>query len=392
MARIKRPSPPQHIVSLDTNILWHKDKGHVVNPDFTQFWNAYSSIFPMKLIIPDVVKGELLFQQTTSALKLLDKANKQISDISRITDKAYSHRISSDRVRKEVEKRFESWVQSIKAEVYPTPVKNIDWDKIIDAAIWRNLPFTPDPDNPKNEKGFRDAMILETITCITKSQKAEANIAFICHDYVLRKAADNRLGSIEGFSTYDSIEAFSAFVELTRRNLTERFVKRILFRAREKFHNEKGKRCLLYADEFHIKLREEYKARIESPYELADAFSQNTSTLQQWCHVGAEQAWVTRPLFKDVEGENTYHWLSKVTYVRSYERDSNILPGFKDKRLMILSVDINWTASVRNDGRFFDCKIIEHKESSYSFNVPKQEELERYGIIENTEQKNPADS
>jgi len=94
MARIVRPSPPEHIVLVDTNILWHEEKKHVVNPDFESFWDKYSASFPMKLIIPDVVRGELLFQQSTSAAKLLEKANREIAAISEITEKKYSHRVT----------------------------------------------------------------------------------------------------------------------------------------------------------------------------------------------------------------------------------------------------------------------------------------------------------
>lgn len=103
MGKIKKPSPPEHIVIVDTNVLWHKDKGYVVSPDFDSFWDKHSDTFPMKLILPEVVKGELLFQQTTSALKLLEKANQEISDISRITERKYSHRVTHERIKKEVE-------------------------------------------------------------------------------------------------------------------------------------------------------------------------------------------------------------------------------------------------------------------------------------------------
>lgn len=397
MAKIKRPSPPEHIVLVDTNILWHEDKEHVVNPAFDEFWKSYSSNFPMKLIIPDVVKGELLFQQTTSVIKLLGKANSNIRDITKITGVEYSHRIQVDRVRKEVAKRFERWLQSKKAKIWSTPIKDIDWDRVINDALWRKLPFTPDPENPKNEKGFRDAMILETVHAICKYYSEEVNIAFICNDFTLREVADDRLGKIEGFSTYESLEDFVAFIELTKRNLTERFVKSILSRARDKFHNEKGQKCLIYSDDFIKKLREEFKSKIETPVDLVGAlslFSQIPGSTQKWNHISTEQVWVTRPLFKKVEEDNIYHWTSKITFVRQYERELGNLAdisGTKERRLLILSIDVHWQASVRNDGRFFRCTIVDYKESDYLFKVPTPEELERYGIQKKVEQTTPAD-
>jgi hypothetical protein len=233
-------------VIIDTNVLWHEDKAHVVNPDFDLFWEKYSSIFPMKLVIPEVVRGELLFQQTTSAFKSLEKANQEISLITQITNKTYSHRVTADRIRKEVEERFNNWITAKKAGITLTPVDKIDWKSIINASIWRELPFVADPKNSKNEKGFRDSMILETVSFVCRFYSADVNIAFICHDYALRTTAEKRLGKLESFSTYESLKDFESFIELTRKNLTERFVKSILFRAGEKFYNENDRECLIF--------------------------------------------------------------------------------------------------------------------------------------------------
>ena len=390
-----RPNPPEHIVSVDTNILWFEDKGCVVNPKFDEFWNSYSTTFPMKLIIPAVVRGELLFQQITSALKLLDKANSNIRAVTRITGKQYSHRILKDRVTKEATKRFDKWVQSQGAEVCDTPIDDIDWSKLIDAAIWRRLPFTPDPENPKNEKGFRDALILETMDAICRSYSEEANIAFVCNDFALRKAADYRLSGIEGFSTYESLEDFATFINLTKRNLTERFVKSILSRARDKFFNEKGKKGLFYSDDYFTKLRDEFKARIESPMVPEEVIYGVRGWLNAWTHVGNEQTWIGNPLFEKVAEDNIYYWVSTITFVRLYEREQAIFTdssGGKERRLLILTIDVHWQASVRADGRFFNCTVVNHKESNYSFEVPTQDKLERYGIQNKDKQAAPEDS
>lgn len=57
-----------------------------------------------------------------------------------------------------------------------------------------------------------------------------------------------------------------------------------------------------------------------------------------------------------------------------------------ERRLMILTIDVHWKSNVRADGRFFDCEIVAHKQSDYSFKEPTVEELERYGIQKNVEQ------
>ena len=75
-----------HIVIPDTNIIWFKDKSIVVNPAFDKFWDNYSQNSNLHLVIPEVVKGEILFQQSTSAIRQMEKATESIKEVSSITD------------------------------------------------------------------------------------------------------------------------------------------------------------------------------------------------------------------------------------------------------------------------------------------------------------------
>jgi PIN domain len=390
MSRIIKPSPPEHLVIVDTNILWTDDKTVVVNLAFDAFWDKYSLTFPMELIIPDVVRGELLFQQVSSASKALEKANQHFQDISRVTSKSYSHRLTHDRIKREVEERFEEWRQTRKAEVKAVPVSDVDWLEVINNALWRILPFTGDPKNPKNEKGFRDCMILETVCSVCRSYSADVNIAFVCDDFPLRQAADARLGKIASFSTYESLTDFESFIELTRKNLTERFVKSILTKAREKFHSENDDECLLYKGGLIAEIRVKLGDKMDHPV-VPGALSFFDSGKQSWKHIGAERVWITRPQFQYVEGENVYHWNSRVTYYRLYERDETALHPLleaESRRLVTLGVDVHWKATVRSDGRFFKCKVVDYREATYQFEPPKEEELVRYLVLEPRAQVN----
>lgn len=390
MPRIKKPSPPEHIVIVDTSVLWHNDKTVVVNPEFDAFWEKYSGIFPMKLVIPDVVRGEILFQQRTSALKHLDKATEELQSVYQITKKSYSHRVTPDRIAEQVERRLDSWIEFRAAEIKPVPIADIDWKRVIADSINRVLPFTSDPKHSMSEKGFRDYMILETVCSVCRFYSADVNIAFLCGDFTLRQAADKRLAGIQSVSSYESISDFVSFIELTRKNLTERFVKSILAKARAKFHSEPhDPNCLLYKNDFLDQLRDQYATRIENPVATDDFLSFLEPGKKTWRHVGDEKVWVTRPQFQSLEGENIYHWNSRVTFVRMYER-SQVLPGAlpsNQRRLMVLAVDVHWKAQVRNDGRFFECEIVDTKESTSSFDPPKEDELERWGL-----QNKPASS
>jgi len=383
MTKIRKAEPPPHIIVIDTNVLWWEDKTIVVNPDFDSFWSTFAESFPMKLIVPEAVYGELLFQQTTSALKHLEKANQEIAAIQGITGKKYTHRLTDEKIRTQVKERLDEWCGGKTAVIHQTPIAAIDWKSVIDSALWRRLPFTPDPKNPKNEKGFRDCLILETVAAICAVNTRNENVAFICNDYALRTAADSRLSKMKSYASYDSIKGFESFIELTRKNLTDSFVKSILFRARSKFHDEESTDSLIYRDGFLRTLRAKYAEKIDKAPDNDFLYGLLSSARRSWVPQNAEQVWITRPQFDRLEGKAIYHWISKVTFVRLFEREKSYdgeVASLADKRLMVLGIAVKWRSEVRADGRFFDCSISSHDEVEYKCETPTPEELERYGI------------
>ena len=104
MAKIKKAKPSPHLVFADTSTLWHGNKKYVVDPRFDDFWMKYSSRFSLSLAIPEVVRGELLFQQTTAALNRFTKAQSFVEEMAEITNTNYSHRINESRIKNDITK------------------------------------------------------------------------------------------------------------------------------------------------------------------------------------------------------------------------------------------------------------------------------------------------
>ena len=156
-----------------------------------------------------------------------------------------------------------------------------------------------------------------------------------------------------------------------------------MVKARLKFHSEHDASCVLYKNNFLYELRAKFAPKIENPIADNDYLSVFQEGKKLWKHVGDEKVWVTRPQFHHLEGENIYHWNSKVTFVRMYERQSALIPSFSlsaqgERRLMVLQMDVLWKSKVGNDGRFLEGDITAHEEAELSFNVPADEELQRW--------------
>ncbi len=67
MAKKAKIKSTSHIAILDTNILWDKDPANFVSPEFEGFWSTFSKNTKINLYIPEMVKGELLYQLTRPA-------------------------------------------------------------------------------------------------------------------------------------------------------------------------------------------------------------------------------------------------------------------------------------------------------------------------------------
>src|SRR5204863_9201097 len=114
--------------------------------------------------------------------------------------------------------------------VAPVPYDKIDWAKLYADAVWRRPPFVFDPKKAETEKGFRDALILETVVDVVVTDARNVNLVFICADQLLRRTADQSLSRDDRFSAYENVAGFSSYVKLTREQLDNEFIKQILDR------------------------------------------------------------------------------------------------------------------------------------------------------------------
>ena len=388
MSKIRKQPPPPHIIVPDTSILWHDDKQHTIDPAFNAFLSRFLPDFSLELHIPACVRDELLFQQTTSALKSLKRANDAMSDVSKVTAKPYRHRITEARVRREVESRFDAWMRSVSATLVPTPLAEIDWADLIRKSLWRLPPFTFDPKDSAREKGFRDALILETVKSYCAQATRPIPIAFICRDKLLRDTAIDCLKSNPRFAAYEKYEDFQTYLELTKRKLDDAFIRAIVQRAAEKFFTRGDNDSLYYRDNLRSVLQEKYKKYFDNPEESESrgiSFFPSPE-LKQWEVSSSGTFWIGAPQYVATEEEGVYTWLSTVTFVRLYARPitaiglSGIGEAGQDRQVLILPFHITWKARVSSDGRFWEYSYVKDELKGKKFHPLTDEDKKNWNL------------
>ena len=109
MPKVKRDPIQEHLVVPDTNILFDGDKKYPVSPDFDAFWNKHLPQIPLELIVPEVVIGELQFQQTTSAIKLASTIRNQTQDLLGVTQFKYRSVLDDTKIKEQISNKLKKW-------------------------------------------------------------------------------------------------------------------------------------------------------------------------------------------------------------------------------------------------------------------------------------------
>ena len=383
MARIIKQKPDPHLVIVDTNILWCKDKGPAVNPEFDTFWAEHEELTQLELAVPEVVRGELLFQQTTSGTKSLDKISEGMKEISNVTSANYRQRVTKQQVHNRIITKFDKWLRARKGIVLPIPVERIDWKALCESAIWRKPPFSFDPKDSDNEKekGFRDALIHETIISAVTSESRNINIAFICNDFLLRDTTAKKLSTNKRFTCYENLAAFGTFLKLTREKLTEQFIRNIVAMAAVKFYSPDDPDCMWWKSNIHSKLTanpEHFHPPEDDSSMTSWATPQNPGfgtaglglphamialppVVAFWVLEDAGVWKISNTEFQSLSGSRTYHWKTPITISQVYiKRGALAVAGSGDeRRTLSVHFEVLWHANVKDDARFHDIDLDE---------------------------------
>ena len=392
---IKRDPPSKHLVVVDTNILWDKDKKNAACPDFDRFWKSNLTLIPLELHIPEVVFGELHFQQTTSAQKLSSSISESLVELCGITQSKYVHKVEEHKVKTQVGQKIEKWMKGLGGVVIPTPIESINWSEVVASAIWRNPPFTFDPKDKNNEKGFRDALILETVVSLSQSSASTGKtVIFLCNDFLLRTEAEKRLKHDKKFLAFESIADFQSYIQLTQQELTEKFVKAIQAHARVKFFKTNDPNCLYSKEKLRERICQQFSEDINaSPHSVGtNALSSLLdATIKSTLPKVAERFWINATQFEHLVGDREFNWVSGVTIAQLFEGVSQGVGGLlgtplqPEGKIKLINFDIKWKANVKADGRFHDPRVMSIEKRSLTIENSTEETTARWRLIKSTQ-------
>jgi PIN domain len=272
MASIQPPKISGILIP-DANALYTANDLAVVDPAFTKGldemgWRAYG----LKLAIPRVALAEVAFKKCWKAVAIHAKAEDAFRRAQSVAanvcgDKAaHSSQLLTEKlIRRKVKRQLLLWCKNYDAEIVKPPLKDIDWKRTVTDSLWRRPPFSPYSEDGKSEKGFRDALILETLASIAAKNPTQS-ITFITKDELLSQAVKARLDETSLVIHATSGEYFS-FIKLERENFAKAVIDEIYAAAPKAFFTEGDPDCVYNANNVVGKLRSEFTSEFGKPHQ-----------------------------------------------------------------------------------------------------------------------------
>jgi hypothetical protein len=256
----KATAPSVHVV-LDTNCLFTEAADKLICAEISSFIQKSLPDLGTQIhwYIPEIVKGERKFQMLERATKLLPTLGK----LELLLGHALG--ITEDVLQSRVDEAIKRQIDSHSLKEIVADYSQIDWTRIVNAAVMRLPPFEPG----EKEKGFRDAIVLEGFFQLAESlpkSPTSARIVLLSGDKLLADAAQGRIGDRTNITIAPDLDTLKSLLNAIASQLTQETVEKIVPRANELFFKPQDKETLYYQWEIRKKIDEEFRDQMrESP-------------------------------------------------------------------------------------------------------------------------------
>jgi hypothetical protein len=244
-----------HIV-LDTNALFTEAADRLLATEISEFvLKSFDNDLNVRWYIPSVVTGERRFQMVERANRLLpqlEKVERLLGHNLGITEEVLAARVD------DVIKRH---IETHKLNEVGFHESSVDWQEMVRRSISRMPPF----DEGENEKGFRDAIVLETF-CQLASDLPKSlqvcRIILLSNDERLVEAARERMADRNNVTFANDLDAVKTILNALASAITQEAVNKLLPRADELFFKSEEKKTLYYSAEIGAKIRSQHSQEL----------------------------------------------------------------------------------------------------------------------------------
>ena len=370
----KKKNPlPEYKVIFDNNVLWGNPLRKEVK-ELVKKWKRNSNV-DIEFLLPEVVQEEFKKSYINKVEEAQIQVNKWTGLLANFLEKDFKKPvIASSRL----DDKIKTLLKNNGFTIIPTPYEKIKLKELIEKAVYYKQPF-----QKKREKGFKDAVIAQTVFEYLKEAGEKVKVVFISGDENLRKYINHTHKKAKYFKSYKSVPDFESDLKLHLEKINEELIEKISKKAKVMFYSQKKPSSSLlvkwnlikqidskYSDIFtEPNLSEDLGGVVivrgeEKPYE------------SEWNPVSDGKFEISAPIFIEKTKEEKYLWETTMVYIRRYEEK---LPGIigADLRDYIAEFKIKWEFDVnKSTGDVLNPALVDINHSS---SITKQVFLSRKG-------------
>jgi len=262
---------------VDTNCLFTEAADRILShPAEEVIQDTISSESPeVKWYIPEIVVAERKFQMRQRALILLKSVER--------LETLLGHKlgINEEILEQRIELAISRQLEPLGVRRLEIDTAKVDWEDIIERAGTRKPPF-----EAEKEKGFRDALILESFSQLaTKLPKSSTTtrIILVTQDALLGAAFGDKFSGHSNVRMEPNMDSLLSLVNTLRSEISEQDVQKLLPRAQQLFYEKGNKSSFYYKGEIWKKIREKFGDILSSVPDASYVLGDNTGL-----HLGAQ--------------------------------------------------------------------------------------------------------
>lgn len=366
---------------VDSNILFTKNDVEIISSAFGNELSECRQYQSIEFLLPDIVRAELVFRKVEYALQLTADAEKKLRTLARLTSSPEQVVDVRDSLRNKIEERIDEWCKEIGASIAPIPIEKIDWQKLIEAAVWHLPPFSPS--NVKSEKGFKDALILETASAILAANQ-QKSVVFVTGDHLLRDAAIKRHEGTDLFTTYERLGDYLSYLKLLSQKAAQKFATKALETAPRVFFDPQSEDCVFLKFKIRETIEERFAFLLNIPPKPPDTLLDLSSLARdkaRWLPVSANSVTVGSTNFQQIDANGYYHWNSEVIFARLYHEDQGrVSYGAPRELIHIHKFVVQWKTRISNSGEFSELSVTNISFPSATIEIATPISLIRYRL------------
>jgi hypothetical protein len=299
-------------VVLDTNALYTGSASYFVAKEVAELVAAHRALPDLTIswYVPSTVRDERHFQMLMEGRKLLEP----IAKLERLL--GHNLNITPDILDTRVREAIERQVVDHGLLIIPFEPGKIDWARLASDSAFRRPPFQPGD----REKGFRDALVLESFVQLVESSPSSPSVcrvAFVTGDELLRTAAERRVSGATNVYILESLEALKGLVSTLGSAVDEQFIKGLQPKAVKLFYTPGNRESLYYRWGVNEQLNKTLAAALVTLPSTADRY-----TVEEWS--------IATPRFSKKQGQKV-SWVSRFEAALKAVKEVQVSPVQQSK-------------------------------------------------------------